>query len=80
MIELERSGQERHATELTDWYVIESSPNKIELRVVYDDPLEVSSSIDGSDILLIQVELSEFTSKEGLKIPPSVLLSKQIPH
>ena len=77
----ERTGNERQAIELIDWYVIENSPTHIELGLVYNDPVEVSSSIDGPDKLLIQVELSEFkTKKDGLKLTPSVLLSKEIPQ
>ena len=76
----ERTEDERQAVELTDWYVIQNSPTLIELRLVYDDPIEVSSSIWGSDRLLIQLELSEFKTNNGLKLPPSVLLSKQIPQ
>ena len=77
----ERTGHERQAIELIDWYVIENSPTRIELGLVYNDPVEVSSSIDGPDKLLIQVELSEFkTKKAGLKLTPSVLLSKEIPQ
>ena len=77
----ERTGDERQAIELIDWYVISNSPTHIELGLVYNDPVEVSSSIDGPDKLLIQVELSEFkTKKDGLKLTPSVLLSKEIPQ
>ena len=76
----ERNGDERQVTELIDWHVISNSPTHIELKLVYVDPIEVSSSMDGSDKLLIQVELNEFTTSTGLKLPPSVLLSKGIPQ
>ena len=76
-----RYEDERTIKELIDWQIISSSPFQIKLRLVYEDPIEVSSStLNDRDQLLVQVEMSEFMSKEGLRPPPSVVITCDIPR
>ena len=66
-------GEEQQALQLKNWIVKSSSSTQIVLQLEFDIPVEVSSSMEGLDKLLVQVNMDMYEDMDGKRLPPSVL-------
>ena len=60
------------------WELVGLSANGFDLKVNFTDPLRVSAG-EEPDLLLIQLNLSDFEDAEGNKLPESVVKYAPIP-
>ena len=64
---------------LIDWSITSVSQRLITLKLVFEDPFDVSNG-DLPDELVIQAELSEFPDQNNQRLPTCVVKSKIIPR
>ena len=65
-------------TILKDWELLVFDTDGIDLKLNFNDPLDVSMR-DIADLLVLQLELSEFKDSDGLQLPESIVKYITIP-
>ena len=77
-------GLEREAEEVTTepilntWEIITVESESMEIQLNLSDPISVSA-IDGSDVIFVQLNMSEYKSENGQGLPESVVKWRDIP-
>lgn len=62
---------------LQSWQVVSISPTLIKVELEFKDPLQVSQG-DTPDQVVIQAQLSQYPAENKLRLPASVVRSKDI--
>ena len=60
------------------WELLSLGPEGFEIRLNFTNPIMISSG-DDPDLLLIQMDLSDFEDENGQKFPSSLVKYSQIP-
>ena len=63
---------------LEDWELIDFDQDGMVLKLKFRDPLDVSQR-DRPDLLLLQLDLSEYKDYDDLNLPPSLVKYVEIP-
>ena len=70
--------EEKALENLLSWTVVSVSSKLIEIDLEFDQPLNVSQG-DSRDQLLIQLNLKHFPDENDLRLPASLVKTKEIP-
>ena len=64
---------------LKDWTLTEFDKTGFKIKLSFHEPILISSG-DEADVVLVQLNLSDFEDKDGLSLPDCVLKAKEIPR
>ena len=63
---------------MNGWEILSIGPEGFEISLDFTNPIQISSG-DEPDLLLIQMDLSDFEDENGQKFPSSLVKYSQIP-